>query len=397
MKLSEGWKEVEIGNIAECSDGDWILSENMSDKGELGIIQLKHIGEGKFLNKNFNFITNEVCKKLKCTVLEEGDLLVSRMAEPICRSCILPKLEFKTVTAVDITIVRPDVKLVDKRFLNLIFNSYVIKNQTTKYTTGTTRERISRKNLEKLKVPLPSLKTQMEIVSTLEKAEKLKQLRDEADKLTKDFLKAVFLKMFGKINCDEITLKELIDSDSTISYGIVQPGNDVPEGLPILRPVDITSNEIDFSKIKKIDPNIEKGYEKTRLQGGEILIVVRGEPGAVVITDSKVKNYNITRGLAVIRVDSRKTNPLYLLEFLKSEKSQNYIKLFTKGATLRQINLVDLRNLSIPIPPLSLQNGFAEIAKKFEIIKEYQRQSKEQIENMFNNLMQKAFRGELAC
>jgi type I restriction enzyme, S subunit len=192
-------------------------------------------------------------------------------------------------------------------------------------------------------------------------------------------------------------LLDLIKRDSSISYGIVQPGNEVKDGLPVLRPVDIINDEINFDSIKKIEPSLANNYKKTNLCGGEILIVVRGEPGCTVLTDEKVKGFNITRGLAVINPDLTKINPHYLTTFLKSDLAQRYIKKYTRGAALRQINLRDLKNLNVPIPPETLQKKFAAIAKQVELMKEHQKQSKEQLDNLYNALMQKAFNGELKC
>ena len=68
---------------------------------------------------------------------------------------------------------------------------------------------------------------------------------------------------------------------------------------------------------------------------------------------------NVTRGIAVIRYNRKKINPLYLSAYFNTDESQRYIQEHTRGATLQQINLSDLRIQRIMLPPLSLQNQFA--------------------------------------
>ena len=68
-----------------------------------------------------------------------------------------------------------------------------------------------------------------------------------------------------------------------------------------------------------------------------------------------------------------------------------------RGASYPAVTNNDILNLKIPVPPIELQNQFAEIVQQVEIIKKYQNQSKEELDNLFNNLMQKAFKGELIC
>ena len=153
----------------------------------------------------------------------------------------------------------------------------------------------------------------------------------------------------------------------------------------------------ELGALETVDPEKAKVYKKTKLVGGEIIIVVRGEPGASAITDSKVKGFNLTRGTAIIAVDSNKIEPLYLLSFIRSQKAQNYIKLFTKGATLKQINLLDLRNMIVSVPPRKIQKQFLKINEDVIFIKKYQKQSGQNIEELKQNLMNNVFKGEIIC
>ena len=112
-KVSDNWVWTRFNCIKKHQkaffDGNWILSENMDVNGNVRLIQLSDIGIGEFLDKSSKHISDESFEKLKCTQLQRNDLLISRMAEPIARSCILPELPYKCITAVDVAVMRPNV------------------------------------------------------------------------------------------------------------------------------------------------------------------------------------------------------------------------------------------------------------------------------------------------
>ena len=106
---------------------------------------------------------------MQCNEIFEGDILVSRLPEPVGRACVLPKCNYRMITAVDCTILRLNEKIIEKDF-------FVYYTQSNKYLelikencTGTTRLRISRANLEKIYVPIPPKLIQKAIVSDINK------------------------------------------------------------------------------------------------------------------------------------------------------------------------------------------------------------------------------------
>ena len=174
-----------------------------------------------------------------------------------------------------------------------------------------------------------------------------------------ELIKARFVEMFGDKNYHYESLINLILDGTSLSYGIVQPGNDGTGDMGVLRPVDIVDGKLTMSSIKYIDRSIGEGFKKTELDGDELLITVRGTTGITALTDGRFAGMNVTRGIAVIRYNRKKINPLYLSAYFNTDESQRYIQEHTRGATLQQINLSDLRIQRIMLPPLSLQNQFA--------------------------------------
>lgn len=242
-------------------------------------------------------------------------------------------------------------------------------------------------------IPLPPLEEQHRIADLLDKVSDLiAKRRAQLGKL--DLLvKARFVEMFGGGDYPRHKLISLITEGAGLSYGIVQPGDDGTGDMGVIRPVDLVDGKISTESIKYIDRVIGKGFKKTELTGDELLITVRGTTGITALTDGRFRDMNVTRGIAVIRYDRRKINPLYLNTYLNTDESQQYIREHTRGATLQQINLSDLREQEILLPPMKLQEQLATFVEQIEKSKLMIQKSLEKLVILKKTLMQECFGG----
>ncbi|MDY5918475.1 MAG: restriction endonuclease subunit S [Treponema sp.] len=171
FEIPPSWKWTTIKNIVNyIGDGDWIESKDQSDKG-IRLIQTGNIGFGTFKDKEgkYHYISENTFSSLGCNEIFEGDILISRLPEPVGRACILPKVPERMITAVDCTIIRLNEELFQKE----LFVYYTISNKYLELIkencTGTTRLRISRSNLEKIFIPIPPLNEQKRILNRIKK------------------------------------------------------------------------------------------------------------------------------------------------------------------------------------------------------------------------------------
>ncbi|MBT5318732.1 MAG: hypothetical protein HOL45_02405, partial [Chloroflexi bacterium] len=147
-------------------DGDWIETKDQSETG-IRLLQLADIGTGTFLDQSSRFISDKTFDQLRCTEVLPGDLLIARMAEPIGRTCLIPELAGRAIAAVDCCIARIDLSQQSRLFWLLALNTPSWTAEVLKLSAGSTRVRISRSNLESIKVPCPSHEEQEHIVEAL--------------------------------------------------------------------------------------------------------------------------------------------------------------------------------------------------------------------------------------
>lgn len=181
----KGWDINTLANIClTFTDGDWIESKDQSSDG-IRLVQTGNIGNGGFLNKadRSRFISVATFERLGCTEIFPNDLLISRLPNPVGRSCLIPETGQRMITAVDCTIVRIDTKGANQKYVMYFTNSSDYFEQVSRLISGTTRDRISRKNLGTIKIPLPPLAEQREIVERMDavtqKVRELQKLQSE--------------------------------------------------------------------------------------------------------------------------------------------------------------------------------------------------------------------------
>lgn len=188
------------------ADGDWIESKDQSDRG-VRLIQTGNIGIGQFQNKSnkARYISEETFTRLSCCEVFPGDVLLSRLPDPIGRACKIPQLNCRMITAVDCTILRFKKDVFADLF---IYYSCLDawQNKMVLLSGGSTRKRITRKEIENAVITLPVDEAEQtaiaEILSTADKEIELLKKDIEQEKLKKKSLMQLLLT--GIVRVDEL-------------------------------------------------------------------------------------------------------------------------------------------------------------------------------------------------
>ena len=262
--------------------------------------------------------------------------------------------------------------------------------------SGSAQPQITRQGMEKIVLSIFNHDEQVDIISKLKKTENVIGLRKQELAALDDLIKARFVEMFGDavdnpLRWNKKQLQEIVTDDCTISYGIVQTGEDQKDGVPVFRPVDIVNRIPKLEELKKTTEKISNKYKKTILKGREMLITVRANIAETCIVGEEFKGCNVGRGIVPIRTKE----DIMVLEFLKcildSKHINDDIKRKAKGITLIQLNMQDLREIELIIPPIEKQKAYVQFAKQVDKSKVAVQKALDETQTLFDSLMQEYF------
>ena len=143
---------------------------------------------------------------------------------------------------------------------------------------------------------------------------------------------------------------ESCSKNGSITYGIVQPGAQVSQGVPIIRVNNFRDMHLDLSDVMHVQPEIAAKYERTKLHGGEVLLTIVGTVGQVAVVSKQLAGFNVARAVAVIH-PLPKVSADWIALCLRSPLSRHLLVSRANTTVQTTINLKDLRALPIPVPP----------------------------------------------
>ena len=359
-----------IGDICYISDyvsnGSFAsLRENVQYKSEPDyaiLIRFADYSNG-FDESKFVYVDEHAYKFLAKSELKSGDIIMSNVG-----SCglyfICPNLDRKMSLAPNSILIRSEYN----RYFNHWFGSYQGSEDIKKITSKSAMPKFNKTEFKKIQVPVPSQEEMEKIVSALDTfTSSIENLKEQIALRRKqyEYYRDQLLDLEGKDGAKNIKLENIVSQDCSLSYGIVQPGDDVFEGVPVVRPVDLITTFVNRKGLKNTTKQISDSYKRTILKGNEILFCVRGTTGVMSLATQSLVGCNVTRGIVPISFDNEITK-MFVYYQLKSRKLQKVIADKTNGTALKQINVKDLRQINLIIPSLSEQQRIVGILDVFE-------------------------------
>ncbi|MEE1758496.1 restriction endonuclease subunit S [Streptomyces sp. SP18BB07] len=360
--IPTGWSEATIGDLIDStgvfSDGDWVESKDQDPAGEVRLVQLADIGDGEFRNRSNRSLTLEKAEQLNCTLLAPGDILIARMPDPLGRACIYPGGSRRAVTVVDVCIVRPSVN-VNRQWLMHFVNSPQFRERLKPFESGSTRKRISRKNLAKIRIPVPPAAEQRRIVASLE--EQLSRLEGARHALrsigdrVKAARRSILDEFFGldasmARGCVVERLEDVarIQSGQTPRRGAVTFDETASDtSVPFWKVGDMNGSDgrlLNRSRTYVKSEDAARGGLKVQ-PAGTVLIPKRG--GAIFTNKKRVTGVAGAFDLNTMGiVPGSRLEPDYLWYWFQTIDLQG----LADGSNVPQINNPDLRDLKIPVP-----------------------------------------------
>lgn len=264
------------------------------------------------------------------------------------------------------------------RFLFHVLSSYPFIDIINSESFGTKMPRADWETVGHQPLPLPDLDTQRRIAGYLDDKtaridaliEKKRALLDRlAEKrqalishavtrgLNPDApLKDSGIDWLGKVpaHWEVKKLYRFTDPQRPIRYGIVLPGPNFPDGVPIIKGGDVKPDRLTLDQLNRTDPEIEAGYERSRMKAGEIVFSIRGSYGDVEIVPDELDGCNLTQDTARVS-PGEGIDTHWLLYALKSHVTRLHLEARALGSTITGVNIFDLRRVPLPVPPVEEQ------------------------------------------
>lgn len=398
------WEVNPLEELCEVfTDGDWIESKDQSPEG-IRLVQTGNIGEGVFKDRadKARFISKATFVRLNCTEVFEGDCLVSRLPDPVGRACILPDTGKQMITGVDCSIIRFKQKAMKPEFFQYYSQSDLYLKDVAKLISGTTRDRISRKNLGSVPVPVPPLLEQQRIVGKLDAAfaalteaqAHVERNRANARELFESYLNGVFEgKGDGWV---EKRLGDLI----VIQNGYAFSSNEYKdEGHFLIRISNVQDGEIKLANPKYVaidDPRLKRFI----LNEGDILVSLTGNIGRVGVMQAEHLPAALNQRVARITLKDDKTvRHNFLFFFLRSNFFREHLQSAGHGAAQQNVSTKEIAEVELSLPPMAEQQRVLDALRELQIktdeLETTYQQKLTELAGLKKAVLGAAFRGEL--
>ncbi|MDN8601080.1 restriction endonuclease subunit S [Citrobacter sp. S2-9] len=392
------------------------------------IIRLQNIKRLRFINKNIKFVSNEKADELSRHSYKQGDIVITKLGDPLGLACIIPDSFQDGVIVADLVRLRTNDLAFDKKYLTYALNSPLIINQLNKHIKGTTRPRINLGIIRDLNIPVTSIFEQKIIAEKLDtllaQVDNTKARLEQIPQILKHFRQAVLAaatsgKLTEEWRSENINTPTFSATSDSLKHFRNAKLPVIPENWQWLRfdqVAEIASNlksPLDYPNTTHIAPNhIESwtgkvfGYQ-TILEDGVTSAKHEFYKGQIIY--SKIRPYLCKVAIATFdglcSADmypiNSKIDTHFLFRWMLTTTFTDWASNAESRTVLPKINQKDLSEIPVPTPPLPEQH---EIVRRVEQLFTWADSIEKQVNNALarvNNLTQsilaKAFRGELTA
>jgi type I restriction enzyme, S subunit len=395
---------LKIGSGATPRGGD------ASYKREgIPLIRSLNVHDGQFINRGLAYIDSEQAARLDNAVVEPSDVLLNITGASVCRCAIVPDNLTPARVNQHVCILRTNPTILSARYLMHLLVSPRIKTRLLAMArrAGATREALTKGEIEMFEIPVPgSLKEQNRIAMILDKADAIRRKRQQAILLADNFLRSVFLDMFGDPGLKErksssYKISELIEQGILDNIQDGNHGNDHPKvadfttaGIPFVTANVIRRNSLDLDNCYHLDESwlqkLRVGFAKPR----DVVITHKGTLGETVVLNDRHPLYILSPQSTYYRCNDAFLLPEYLKAYFDTSYFQAKFKKEGVQSTRAYIGITRQKDLNILLPSLELQKKFQEIVFKVERTSKLLNAAYNQSSLLTLSLAQAAFSGD---
>ncbi|EAA8602829.1 hypothetical protein CQK57_06395 [Salmonella enterica] len=423
VKLPEGWVVTNLQNIANWgSGGTPSRSHDEYYNGNIPWIKTGDLGP-KLITEASEYITDAGVKNSSAKYFPKGSVAIAMYGATIGKTSILG---IDATTNQACAVGSPIEGITSSIFLYYFLLNE--KNAFIKKGKGGAQPNISQAVIKEHPLSLPPYTEQKIIAEKLDtllaQVDSTKARLEQIPQILKRFRQAVLAAaVTGRLtkeynDCtkktielenykisipkkwNETILNNVINTQRPLCYGVVQPGDDINDGIELIRVCDINDGEVDLNHLRRISKEIDIQYKRSKVQKNDILITIVGAIGRIGIVRENI-NVNIARAVARVSPESKFIIPMFLHIWLSSPIMQTWLVQSSKEVARKTLNLKDLKEAFVPLPSIEEQH---EIVRRVEQLFAYADTIEKQVNsaltrvnNLTQSILAKAFRGELTA
>lgn len=407
--LPTKWKFLKLGEVVQNEkfaivDGPFGTQLHAKDYTDTGVpvVRITNITpDNKFNDQNLVFISEQKFNSLKRSAVVPGDILLAKTGATIGKIALFENYAEGLIASSCAKIsINPDIA--NNKWVLYYLSTQRGQTQIIGGSSGSTRNSINLKEIANIRILLPPLPTQHKIVEILEEADNLRKLRQQADEKMKDLIPSLFIKMFGDPVKNPKRWRNVeLSKCSSFKRG--------PFGGSLKKEIFVKNGYKVYEQKNAIYDNFDIGtyfIDKKKysemisftIQPDDLIISCSGTMGRVAIVPKNIKVGIINQALLKITPNKKILTSLFLKFIIESEWIQNKYFRNTAGSAIQNVTSVAaLKKIKIPLPPLPLQQEFANLVVEIEAEKTRQAESRKKLDELFSGLMQRAFTGELVA
>ena len=390
-------KKVKLGEVCEILNGFAFKSLLYVNEG-IRIIRITNVQKGYIEDSDPKYYPIEYTNSIEKYILKENDLLMS-LTGNVGRVGLISKTMLPAALNQRVACLRTIDSLISKEYVFQFLNSDLFEQSAIRSSNGVVQKNLSTDWLKKVEITYPSVEQQELITSTLNLIERLICCRKEQNKKLNELVKSRFNEMFGDPVLNEMGWEKHRLSKLTLKIGsgaTPRGGREsyVNEGIALIRSMNVYDGKFMFKDLAYLTNIQAEKLNNVIVESDDVLLNITGASvSRCCIVPQNILPARVNQHVSIIRCKKHLLSPIFLNQLLiTSEFKSLLLKIGeSSGATRQAITKNQIEELYVPLPPLSLQNEFADFVAQVDKSQLAIQKSLEELETLKKSLMQEYF------
>ena len=383
-KIGDFAKRVKVGFVGTCE-------KYYTEDKRYPMIRTTNLTETGIDYSDIKYVTEEFYDRNKKSQLHDGDVLIARFGTS-GTACVYHGGDAQCLNAI---IVEPDVENTIPEYLAIVINSRSVRDQVNKRIVGSTQAILNTKVLSDIDIVLPSLEEQKKIVDIFQSLHHICLQRTEELKSLDELVKARFVELFGNpvSNPKRWVKRPLIDVCTKLNDGThFSPESFDTGDYKYVTAKNIKISGFDFSNISYVSEEVHRSiYERCNPEYGDVLYIKDGATTGIAMVNSLHEEFTLLSSVALLKQNRDIMNGEFLCSVLNNDEMYLDIRNNMGGAAITRLTIAKLNGIQIIVPPLELQEKYAEFVKQIDKSKVTVQKSLDETRKLFDSLMQEYF------